>query len=461
MKARILVVDDEQSMREFLTIALGRMGHEVMAVDSGEAALQEMEKEIFEVVLTDIRMPEGMSGIDLLRRVKEIAPAAQVLLMTAYASVESAVEAVQLGAVDYVMKPFKIDQIKMRIDRALEQRRILSENRYLRQAIKEHAGTSGILGESAGITEVREMITKVAPSASTVLITGESGTGKELVARAIHEASPRAERPFVSINCGALPEGLLESELFGHIRGSFTGAVRDKEGLFQVADGGTLFLDEIGETSPAIQVKLLRTLQEMEIVPVGGTRPVKVDVRLLAATNASLEERVAAGTFREDLYYRLNVIPIHIPPLRERMEDIPILAGLFLERYAGPGGTFSPDAMARLGAHSWPGNVRELENAVERAVIMGEDGPIRPEALPEGVGRPPSQPLGALPEAGVPPTLETIERAYILYVLDQVAGVKTAAAELLGIDPSTLHRKMDRYGLRGEKGEGKGKEHEA
>lgn len=452
MNARILVVDDEVSMREFLSIALGRMGHEVSAVDSAEAALEVLEEGAFDLVLTDIRMPEGMSGVELLARLKATDPAIQVLLMTAYASLESAMEAVQLGATDYIMKPFKVDEIKVRIDRAIEQRRLISENLYLRRTIKQKAGPSGLLGESRGIAEVREMIEKVAGTNSTVLVTGESGTGKELVARAIHDASARCDGPFVTINCGALPEGLLESELFGHVKGSFTGAVRDKEGLFKVADGGTIFLDEVGETTPAIQVKLLRALQEREIVPVGGTVPLKVDVRVVAATNASLEDRVAGGTFREDLYYRLNVVPIHIPPLRERREDVPLLANHFLSLYTHEGRSFTEQAMLLLQEYDWPGNVRELENAIERAVIMTNRKQIGPNALPAGLVAQPAERLGALPEQGTPPTLATIEKAYISWVLQQTGGVKTAAAEILGIDPSTLHRKMDKYGMRGEKG---------
>jgi DNA-binding NtrC family response regulator len=452
MKPRVLVVDDESSMREFLSIALGRMGHDVTAAESGEAALEMLEDSTFDVVLTDIRMPDGISGVELLTRIREMDPSVQVLLMTAYASVDSAVKAVQLGAADYIMKPFKVDQIKVRLDRAIEQRRLVSENLYMRKTIKEKTGPSGILGESSQIAEIQSMIEKLAETTSTVLITGESGTGKELVARAIHDASARSDGPFVTINCGALPEGLLESELFGHVKGSFTGAVKDKEGLFLVADGGTLFLDEVSETSLAIQVKLLRALQEREIDPVGGTQPIQVDVRLLAATNASLEERVANGTFREDLFYRLNVVPLHISPLRERKEDVPILAKHFLSVYSREERTLSEQAMAMLMTHDWPGNVRELENAIERAVIMTNRKQIGVSALPDGMGERASERLGALPEQGTPPTLETVEKAYISWVLTQAGGVKTAAADILGIDPSTLHRKMDKYDLREEKG---------
>ncbi len=447
-QARVLVVDDEASVCEMLTIALGRLGYHVEAVASAPEALKTVREGGFDVVLTDIRMPRGPDGVELLQQLKEEDPSLQVVLMTAYASLETAVSALRSGASDYITKPFQIEDVCARIDRAFVQRRLLSENRYLRQEVRRTTGPSGLLGESAQIRAIREMIERVAPTTSTVLITGESGTGKELVARAIHDHSPRNTGPFVTVNCGALPEGLLESELFGHKRGSFTGAIRDKEGLFQVADGGTLFLDEVGETSPAIQVRLLRVLQEREIVPVGSTRPINVDVRVLAATNASLEERVAAGTFREDLYYRLNVVPIHVPPLREHREDIPLLTAHFLERYGGQGRSFRPEAIERLSGYDWPGNVRELENVIERTLIMDDEPAIGLKSFPEGLTGAVRERLGALRQDGTPPDLETIEKAYIAWVLQKTGGVKTTAAEILGIDPSTLHRKMDRYGLR-------------
>lgn len=451
MKTRILVVDDEASMREFLSIALGRMGHDVNAVGSAEEAVKVFRESSYDVVISDIRIPGGMNGVELLGVLKETDPSVQVILITAYASVETAVKAVQLGALDYVIKPFKIEQIKNRIDNAMERRKLLTENRYLRKLIKEEKAPSGILGESDLINDVREMIDKVASTRSTVLISGESGTGKELVARALHDRSERSGGPFVSINCGAIPEGLLESELFGHKKGSFTGAVRDKDGLFKVADGGTLFLDEIGETSPAIQVKLLRALQELEIVPVGGTSPIKVDVRVLAATNSALNERVETGTFREDLYYRLNVVPIEMPPLRERRVDIRLLAKHFMASASREEKKFSEEALSLLEEYAWPGNVRELENVVELSLVMSEGPIVGIDVLPQQISEPPMEKLGALPQTDQPPDLETIERAYIEWVLKQTGGVKTAAAEILGVDPSTLHRKMDRYGLRDEK----------
>ncbi len=451
MSTRILVVDDEASMREFLSIALGRMGYQVDAVDSAEEAVKVFSESSYDVVISDIRIPGGMNGVELLGALKETDPAVQVILITAYASVDTAVKAVQLDALDYMIKPFKIEQIKNRIDNAMEKRKLLAENLYLRKVIREERAPSGILGESDMIRDVREMIDKVAPALSTVLISGESGTGKELVARALHDRSERAGGPFVSVNCGAIPEGLLESELFGHKRGSFTGAVRDKDGLFKVADGGTLFLDEIGETLPAIQVKLLRALQELEIVPVGGTSPIKVDVRVVAATNSALDERVENGTFREDLYYRLNVVPIDIPPLRERREDIRLLAEHFLTSASREEKHFSEEALSLLEEYAWPGNVRELENVVERSLIMSDGPIIGIDLLPQQISEPPREKLGALPQSEQSPDLETIERAYIEWVLKQTGGVKTVAAEILGIDPSTLHRKMDKYGLRDEK----------
>jgi len=453
MSARILIVDDEGSMREFLTIALTRMGHDAEAVESAEKALTACEKTSYDVVLTDIKMPDGMNGVELLEHLKEADPHLQVILMTAYASVETAVQAVQLGASDYIMKPFKVDEIKVRVEKAIEQRRLLSEHSWLRTASRGGAGSGSIVGESASIRELEQMIERIGPTSSTVLITGESGTGKELVARALHDHSACAEGPFVTVNCGAIPEGLLESELFGHKKGAFTGAVQDKDGLFKVANGGTLLLDEIGETPLQIQVKLLRVLQEREIVPVGDTRPLPVEVRLIAATNTSLEERVKTGTFREDLFYRLNVVPIHIPPLRERDEDIALLARHFVALFGRGEYEFSEAALGALKNYTWPGNVRELENAVENAVIMADTTTIGPADLPVKITEAPEDKMGALPEAALTPTLEQIEKAYIAWVLEQAGGVKTAAAEILGIDPSTLHRKMDRYGMRGEGGE--------
>ena len=448
MNAQILVVDDEASMREFLTIALGRMGHDVTTVDSSEEALEEFDRGTYDLVLSDIRMPGGLNGVELLEKLKETDPAIQVILMTAYASVDTAVSAIQLDATDYIVKPFPVEEIKIKVDRAIEKRKLFQENRYLRQAMHGRATPEGILGSSSLIIELRAMIEKVAPSSSTVMITGESGTGKELVARAMHMKGSRAGGPFVAVNCGAIPEGLLESELFGHKKGSFTGAIQDKEGLFRIADIGTLFLDEIGDTTPGIQVKLLRVLQEREVLPVGATRPVKVDVRVIAATNSALDDRVSNGTFREDLFYRLNVVPIHLPPLRERFQDIMLLAEHFLSIYAREKMTFSEGAVRALENYAWPGNVRELENAIENAVVLSETSTIELSALPKNIHQPVEERLGALREPAGSPTLESIEKAYIHWVLKQAKGVKKTAAEILGIDPSTLHRKMDRYGLR-------------
>jgi len=450
VNAHILVVDDEASMREFLTIALGRMGYEITTVDSSEAAIEVFGKEAYDLVLTDIRMPGGLTGVELLQRLKETDPAIEVILMTAYASVDTAVSAIQLDATDYIVKPFPVEEIKLKVERALEKRTLFQENRYLRQAVEGRTAPENILGASASMAELREMIEKVAPATSTVLVTGESGTGKELVARALHKLGSRAGGPFVTVNCGAIPEGLLESELFGHKKGSFTGAIQDKAGLFRIADTGTVFLDEIGDTPPAIQIKLLRALQEREILPLGSTQPVKVDVRVVAATNISLDESVGNGTFREDLFYRLNVVPIHIAPLRERSEDIMLLAEHFLAIFGRKTMTFSNEAVTALKNYPWPGNVRELENAVESAVVLSDSTLVKLSSLPEGIRQPSVEQLGALSEPVGPPTLESIEKAWISWVLKETRGVRKTAADILGIDPSTLHRKMDKYGLRNE-----------
>jgi DNA-binding NtrC family response regulator len=405
--------------------------------------------------LTDIKMP-GMSGIDLLRAIRASDPTVPVVVMTAYAALETAIEAVNQGAFHYFIKQARNEEIKLVVKRALEIRRLRNENKTLKYELRRSQGTRRIIGKSSRIQEVFETVRKVARSDSTVLLCGESGTGKELFAREIHAASRRAEGPFVSINCGALPENLLESELFGHVKGSFTGAIRDKDGLFKVATGGTFLLDEVGETSLAIQVKLLRVLQEREIIPVGGEKPIPVDVRLIAATNADLEQSVDRGGFRADLFYRLNVIPVTLPPLRERSEDIPMLVEHFLkescrcaERAVMP---IDEDALAALCRHDWPGNVRELENVIERVVILEEGDRISLASLPERIvrgrrsaaGRDGARPTEARDGAG---TLEDIERDYLIKVLEETGWQKKKASTILGINSSTLYRKIQRYGL--------------
>jgi DNA-binding NtrC family response regulator len=446
---RILIVEDEEGMREFLKILLTKEGYEVVAFGEGAGAIERFKEENFHVVITDIKMP-GMSGMEVLSQIKQIDPSVPVIIMTGHGSMETAIEAVNRDAFAYLLKQARNDEIKQLVKKAIEMRTLQKENRLLKQQIKKNLTDRPTIGKSQKIRQVFTLVDKVAETDSTILIFGESGTGKELVAREIHVKSCRAEGPFVSINCGALPETLLESELFGHVRGSFTGAVRDKEGLFAVAKGGTFFLDEVGETSPTIQVKLLRVLQEREIIPVGGTKPVKVDVRLIAATNADLERDVETGKFRPDLFYRLNVIPIHMPPLRERKDDIALLVEHFLKIYcegaSRPIKTVSPEAFDVLMKYDWPGNVRELENAVERAVILQEGRVITPEDLPEKLrsktyGR--SESVVSVTNL----TLDQLEKEYLLKVLEGTGWHKKRAASILGINASTLYRKLQRYGF--------------
>jgi two-component system response regulator HydG len=402
-----------------------------------------------DVVITDIKLP-GISGLEVLSAMGELDPTVPVIMMTAFSSEETAIEAVNKGAFYYLIKQAGKDEIAQVVRKAAEVRHLRAENRLLRRELRRRRDSREIVGESAPLRELLELVRRVAPCDSTILLTGESGTGKELIAREIHLRSHRAQGPFVSINCGALPENLLESELFGHVKGSFTGAVRDKDGLFHVASGGTFLLDEVAETSPAIQVKLLRVLQEREIIPVGGVKPIPVDVRLIAATNADLEQEVFEGRFRADLFYRLNVIPIIVPPLRERPEDIPMLVESFVARMAEERRikpkTVAPDAMELLMRYEWPGNVRELENVVERAVILQEGTLIAPDDLPVKLRSKQtvrSRPLVAAANV----TMEELEKEYMLQVLEQTGWHKKKASSILGIDASTLYRKLQRYGI--------------
>jgi DNA-binding NtrC family response regulator len=457
---RILIVDDEESLRRFLTILLKKEGYEITSVPNATEALVTFQKEPYDVVLTDIKMP-GMSGIELLRAIRGLDAAVPVVVMTAYASLDTAIEAVNQGAFHYFIKQAKNEEIKLVVRRALEMQRLRNENKTLRYELRRSQGTRKIIGKSQKIQEVFETVRKVAKSDSTILLCGESGTGKELFAREIHRASRRVDGPFVSINCGALPENLLESELFGHVKGSFTGAIRDKEGLFTVATGGTFLLDEVGETSQSIQVKLLRVLQERETIPVGGQKPIKVDVRVIAATNADLEKYVERGIFRADLFYRLNVIPIVLPTLRDRPEDIPTLVEYFLKEYCRIAERsilpIDDDALQALCRYEWPGNVRELENVIERAVILEEEDRIRLESLPERVamGKRTLGSLSVTPTAlasdiaaqRAAGTLEDIERGYLMKVLEDTGWQKKKASNILGINSSTLYRKIQRYGL--------------
>ncbi len=442
----ILVIDDEQGILDTLRILLKNEGFDVATAQGGKAGLEALKAAAPDIVLTDIRMPQ-VSGIDILAAVKEQDPETPVVLMTAQASLQSAIQAVNQGAFHYVQKPFSNDEIIALCRRAAEVRRLKSENKQLKQEIRrrERSGLIEPIGKSRLFQEVLTLAKQVAPTESTVLIQGESGTGKEVIARYIHELSARSEGLFLSINCGALPESLLESELFGHVKGSFTGAVRDKQGLFAAARGGTFFLDEIGEMAPATQVKLLRVLQERECIPVGGTEAIPVDVRLVAATNRDLEDDIKRGRFRTDLYYRLNVIAIHLPPLRDRRDDIPIFVDAFLKRIAKEHDDtikrLAQDAIEAIMAYDWPGNVRELENALERAVVLTKSDAIPLSAIPAKVTERKAEPLVA-ERAHVNPTLDVIERAYIQWVLQAEGGNKTRAAEVLGIDPSTLYRKL-------------------
>jgi DNA-binding NtrC family response regulator len=444
---KILVVDDEQSMTQFLSIVLRKEGFHVTAVSNGRDALDKVKSDNFDVVITDIKMP-GMDGIQLLNQIKKHDPSLPVVIMTAYASQQSAIDAVNHGAFQYLIKNAKNDEIKLVVRNALEIRRVRSENLFLKRELKKGHEEKSIIGSSDEMLRVFKMVDKVADSEATILIQGESGTGKELIAREIHYRSGRAQGPFVSINCGAIPRDLLESNLFGHVKGSFTGAVRDSAGLFQVAEGGTFFLDEVGDMPIATQVKLLRALQEREIIPVGGTQPVKIDCRLVAATNSDLEKEVAAGRFRADLFYRLNVIPIRLPALRQRRDDIPILVDHFLKRHAqtNTAKTVNREAMDLLMRYDWPGNVRELENVMERSLILDESGVISPEDLPEKIRFGHSQ-RGSLVIDTPTLTLEELEKEYILKVLNHTRWQKKRASEVLGINASTLYRKLLGYGL--------------
>lgn len=449
--SKILIVDDETAILDTLQILLRREGFEVTAAQSGREALAYLEEATPDVVLSDIRMP-GVTGLDLLAAIRERDPELPVILMTAQASLQSAMQAVNQGAFYYLQKPFSNDELVALCQRAAEARMLKAENRALRRAIGRREDASGRrpVGKNRAFTELLKLAETVAPTDSTVLLTGESGTGKEVIARYIHALSERADGPFVSINCGALPENLLESELFGHVKGSFTGAVRDKEGLLVAAGSGTFFLDEVGEMPPSLQVKLLRALQEREVVPVGATEPISIDVRIIAATNRDLEDEVRRGAFRSDLYYRLNVISLHLPPLRERVADIPLLAEHFLKNLSERDGRrnfrLSEAALERLKHYDWPGNTRELENALERAAVLAQGEEIGVDLLPSRIiEERPALLVDERPPEN--PTLEIIERAYILWVLQSEGGNKARAAEVLGIDPSTLYRKLNRYGI--------------
>ena len=453
MKTRILVVDDERSMREMLCILLEREGYEAVEAKNAETALQLFETSLFDLVISDIQMP-GLNGIELLARIKKLSPEVPVLMITAFATAEQAVDAIKLGAFHYFTKPFNNDEIRALVRNALEKRDLKQENILLKQDAHAKDGFCGIIGKSSRMRELFSMLQKVAGSLSSVLILGESGTGKELAARSIHMLSARKTKPFVAVNCGAIPETLIESELFGHKKGAFTGAVADRPGLFEQADGGTLFLDEIGELPLLLQTKLLRVLQEREFRRVGDAVIRKSDVRVLTASNRDLQEQVAGGGFREDLYYRINVVQITMPPLRDRIEDIPLLVDYFFRKFcdadhAGP--AITPAALKMLMNYHFPGNIRELENVVERSLILDRQI-ISESSLPEQVRA--VRPVCLTSEVNIPdggmalePLLEELEKKYLLKALDKTGGAKKKAADLLGMSFRSFRYRLAKFGL--------------
>jgi two-component system response regulator PilR (NtrC family) len=466
--ARILVVDDERSMREMLAILLKREGHEVSVAENGRSAIELLNQRPFDLVLSDARMPD-VDGLEVLRHARSINPAVIAIMVTAYGSPDLLRGVAQLGVNDYVEKPFNTEVLRFRIRKELDRKRLQQENVLLKRAMHSANQFSNIIGNSSSMQQVFELVETIAPTGSTVLITGESGTGKELVARAVHVRSPRSDRPFVAVNCGALTETLLDSELFGHMRGAFTGADANRKGLIEVADKGTIFLDEIGEMSPMLQVKILRVLQERKFRRVGGTEEVDADIRIIAATNRDLGKMVAEGQFREDLYYRINVIPVRLPPLRERDEDVSLLAEHFVAKFAAqmnkPVQGISGTAMACLRVHTWPGNVRELENAMERAVALERTPSVLPESLPEamrgGAPAPSTVSIAAIAAAGAAEPRELpeegfdleqhvqhLEREYIAEALRRSGGVKVKAAELLGMSFRSFRYYMKKYNLK-------------
>ena len=456
MAEQILVVDDEKGMREFLKIMLEKSGASVDSSESGEDAVRKIEQKSYDLVICDLKMPR-VSGLEVLRRSKEVNPEAPVIMITAFGSAESAVEAMKLGAYDYITKPFKVDEMEFVINKALEKARLLEENIQLKKELKSRYGFHQLIGFSEPMRKIYELIRQVSATKSNVLISGESGTGKELVAKAIHYNSGRRSNPFVIVNCASIPETLLESEMFGHTRGAFTGAYQAKRGMFELADQGTIFLDEIADMPLSLQAKLLRVIEDQSFRRVGGEEEIKVDVRILAATNRDIEKESKEGKFRDDLYYRLNVIRVHIPSLRERKEDIPILATHFLEKYAAelqkPIKKISIEAEQALLRYNWPGNVRELENVIERAVSLEKCEVVLPESLPDKVKSPgqPAQSLAGIeiPSQGIDMerALLDLERRMIKEALVQSHGVKTKAAELLGLSFRSFRYRVSKLGL--------------
>jgi two-component system response regulator PilR (NtrC family) len=450
-KGRILIIEDEKSLKEVLRILLEEEGYEITAASDGLEGMDHIQNDIFDLVVTDIKMPKA-DGFEVLKKVKEISPSTIVIMITAFGTTESTIEAMKLGAYDYIHKPFKIDEIRHVIQKAFEKKNLSEELSLLREKIKSSFGLENLVGKSLKMQELFTLIQKVAQSNSTVLITGESGCGKELVAAAMHNLSPRKYKNFVTINCATFPEGLLESELFGHVKGSFTGALYNKEGLFEVANRGSIFLDEIGEMPFSLQSKLLRVLENGTFRRVGGLNDITVDVRVISATNKDISEAVASGSFREDLFYRLNVVPLNIPPLRERPDDIPLLLDHFLSRASSNTKKFSPEALRFLMNYSWKGNVRELENMVERTVLLTDREIILPEDLPEEICKA-VEPRKHLPEVSdegidLDGIMEQIEKNYLIKALEKAKGIKTEAAKLLNLSFRSFRHKLYKYGIK-------------
>lgn len=447
-KYRILIIEDDKRLREVLKKILDREGFDVEISGDGAGGIAKIKEDFFDIALTDLKMP-GMEGMEVLKAIKEISPQTYVIIMTAYGSIDSAVQAIKNGAFDYITKPFKTEEILIVIKKALEDRALRKKIEYLTEQVEQRYKFDNIIGKCKAMQDVFEMIKRVSKTDTTVLITGKTGTGKELVAKSIHFNSERKDKPFVVVNSSAIPETLLESELFGYVKGAFTGALRDKRGLFQEAHEGTLFLDEIGEIPPSVQVKLLRAIEDQIITPVGGTRGEKVDIRLLAATNHDLQEEVRKESFRSDLYYRLRVMSIHLPELKERREDIPMLAKHFLKKYNSSlkkeVRTLSKETLNLLLDYDWPGNVRELEHAVERAVLVCDSEDILPEHLPPEIQFPEERRIRGAGEEGR--SLEAVEKEYIKMILKKTGGHKSNAASILGMDRRTLYRKLKKYGI--------------
>lgn len=446
----ILIVDDDAVTRDLLQEVLSAESYRVVTSASGEDALEAGRRESFDVIISDMRLGPHLNGLDVLRAYKAVQPESEVILITAFGSMETAIEAVKAGAFDYLSKPFKLDEVLLVVSRALENRNLVAENRNLKRQLGTQAQMRSLVGRSPAMLEVYKKIAMVADTRSVVLITGESGSGKELVARAIHSNSARAKERFMPVNCGALAESLLETELFGHVRGSFTGAFENKRGILEEASGGTVFLDEVSEMSRALQVNLLRAIEEQEVRRVGGAEPVRIDVRFIAATNKPLDDLVKQDKFREDLYYRLRVVEIDLPPLRERSEDIPLLIDHFLKRHSQERGltySVSPDTLAALVGYGWPGNVRELENALESAVALNRSGTLTPDDLPPKLRLAPRADKSADDLYADLPSLDELKKRYLTFVLRLSAANKAKAADILGISRKTLYNFLERYKL--------------